>query len=446
MNKNIFLLVLISYFFYSSLLFASCWSDCDDKFDGWQQGFDRTRCKGECEVEQIQETSGYQTNKFDLKGKVEEGGWTVAWSDDITETDAAQGLVAAGVSIYSSNPSLFMEWVNNLVNRTIDSLYADMQEEYRAKAVELATTVIMSAIKGESAGEIAKSMDTIDFKAGAIKYSGTNYVANQALPLKTWGLKPYVAFRIRSSSAETSGNENLRTNFHSDEQGGYQQGQITSGIEEKRIDLEAQRDKMRNDIDREKNEYNHTEKMEEMSSNERIEQNKSVTKKKADKLNYQRDVRRINSNETVKKHESNTIREGNKLNYKRDVKRIDSNESIKKYESNTVRKRDKNKHNETMESISSTERIEQHKLNNEGVRDTYQHREVIESISSDERVELYKTQEDYLKATNKNVSDYLILERKIQSEELGDTRYKMKRRNSDRQKALRDNISNQMAY
>jgi GrpB-like predicted nucleotidyltransferase (UPF0157 family) len=99
-----------------------------------------------------------------------------------------------------------------------------------------------------------------------------------------------------------------------------------------------------------------------------------------------------------------------------------------------------------MESIHSTERIDRHKLDNEGVRDKYQHKEVIESISSDERVELYKTQEDYLKSTNNNVSDYLILERKIQSKELGDTRYKMKRRNSDRQKALRDNINNQLAY
>jgi len=35
----------------------------------------------------------------------EAGGWVLAWSDDISETDVAEGLVAAGVSIYSGGAS-----------------------------------------------------------------------------------------------------------------------------------------------------------------------------------------------------------------------------------------------------------------------------------------------------------------------------------------------------
>jgi hypothetical protein len=62
----------------------------------------------------------YETNKFDLKARQEAGGWILAWSDDISETDAIQGVVAAGVSIYSGGSS-FALWIRNLVQRTIQS-------------------------------------------------------------------------------------------------------------------------------------------------------------------------------------------------------------------------------------------------------------------------------------------------------------------------------------
>ena len=199
MYKYIIVLFLIL-FHIQDVAFASCWSDCDDKFDEWYQEPDRVRCKGECEVENVVENSGYQTNKFDLQNEVEGGGWTVAWAEDISETDALKGVVAAGVSIYSSNPEVFMQWIKNLIDRTVDSLYANMQKEYSEKAVELASEVIISAIQGKTAKEISASMDTVDFKAGAIKYSGRNYIGDTTIS-RTWGLKPYVAFRIRSSSA-----------------------------------------------------------------------------------------------------------------------------------------------------------------------------------------------------------------------------------------------------
>ncbi|MDY7989897.1 hypothetical protein UY286_04735 [Paenibacillus polymyxa] len=42
------------------------------------------------------------------KAQVEAGPppWTLAWADDISETDAALGLVAAGVSMHPQIPAL----------------------------------------------------------------------------------------------------------------------------------------------------------------------------------------------------------------------------------------------------------------------------------------------------------------------------------------------------
>ena len=116
----------------------------------------------------------YQTNKFDLKGQVEAGGWTTSWADDISETDAAQGVVAAGISVYTANSGPFMLWVEQLVQRTLYSISADLTGNARKEAERLARQVIYDAVSGKSAKEITRQFDTVDFKAGAIRYSGRN--------------------------------------------------------------------------------------------------------------------------------------------------------------------------------------------------------------------------------------------------------------------------------
>lgn len=162
----------------------------------------------------------YETNKFDRKAKVEKGGWVVAWAKDISETDAIEGVVAGGVSIYSANPAPFIAWVETLVERTISSLMASAKEEFpnaiRRQAMDLAMEAIKAAIQGQDAREVFRQYDTVDFKAGAIKYSGRNY-QNVWNPFKwkhekiyygppTWGIKPYVAFRWRGSGGSGTGN------------------------------------------------------------------------------------------------------------------------------------------------------------------------------------------------------------------------------------------------
>lgn len=145
-------------------------------------------------------TPRYVTNKFDLKARVESGGWVVAWSDDISETDVAKGVAAAGVSIYAANPAPFLKWIDSLITRTINSLAASARKRFSgallSKAKQATADVMKAAIQGKSAKEVARRYDTVDFKAGAIRYSGANMVGDTTIS-RTWGMKPYVAFRIR---------------------------------------------------------------------------------------------------------------------------------------------------------------------------------------------------------------------------------------------------------
>ena len=146
--------------------------------------------------------AGYQTNKFDLKAQVENGGWVVAWANDISETDAIQGVVSIGVSVVAENPGPFIEWVNALIDRTIDSMAESARERFPnailGQVRSLAADAISAAVRGQDAQEVLRNYETADFKAGAIKYSGRNYVGNTTIS-RTWGLKPYIAFRWRDS-------------------------------------------------------------------------------------------------------------------------------------------------------------------------------------------------------------------------------------------------------
>ena len=175
------------------------------------RGFDTVecdKCGGDGQVEESVEEqlgvdAGYQTNKFELKSAVEAEGWVVAWGEDVTERDAAQGVVAAGVSIYSANPAPFVEWCNQLVERTVNSVVADGKRQFptaiRGQVRDLANQVIKEALQGKDARQVFRRFDTVDFKAGAIRYSGRNYIGDRTIDT-TWGIKPFVAFRWRGSN------------------------------------------------------------------------------------------------------------------------------------------------------------------------------------------------------------------------------------------------------
>ena len=114
---------------------------CHDKFPKWYQEPDRIRCRAE-------QSNNYETNKFDLKAQVEEGGWTVSWADDVAEKDVALGLVAAGVSVFDGGGS-FSVWVENLVRRTTTSLSSNLANSSVAEAEKMTQKIIAEAIKGK---------------------------------------------------------------------------------------------------------------------------------------------------------------------------------------------------------------------------------------------------------------------------------------------------------
>lgn len=142
----------------------------------------------------------YKTNKFRLKAEEESGGWILAWSDDISETDALQGVVAAGVSIYSGGGS-FALWINNLVQRTMRSTMRSVSARFpdyiQNQATSVAKQVIFDALQSKSPRRALRNYDTVDFKAGAIRYSGGNYLGDQLVGPRTWGMKVYLGFRVR---------------------------------------------------------------------------------------------------------------------------------------------------------------------------------------------------------------------------------------------------------
>jgi len=142
----------------------------------------------------------YETNKFNLKAEQEAGGWILAWSDDISETDAINGAVAAGVSIYSGGTA-FALWIQNLVQRTIGSTMRSAETRFpdyiERDAESLAQQVIFDAIQSKSSRNALRNYDTVDFKAGAIRYTGGNYLGNQLVGPHTWGMKIYLGFRVR---------------------------------------------------------------------------------------------------------------------------------------------------------------------------------------------------------------------------------------------------------
>ena len=139
---------------------------------------------------------------------------------------------SAGVSIYSGNAGPFIAWVKALVDRTIKSLVTSAGKTFPAAILsevqKLAADAINAAIEVKDANESLKKYDTVDFKAGAIRYSGRNYEWNifsqDYTPIgpPTWGIKPYVCFRWRGSGGTGTGDTD--SGGGSQDQGGIDTG------------------------------------------------------------------------------------------------------------------------------------------------------------------------------------------------------------------------------
>ncbi|MDM8543722.1 hypothetical protein QUF90_21825 [Desulfococcaceae bacterium HSG9] len=147
--------------------------------------------------EKIQEVRG-------PKGPYE---WKVALGDEINERDAGNGIVAAGVSIFEGGSS-FALWAERLVadsitqmTKSLKELGNELMQDLQKRATEIAMEIISSALQNKQP-DVSKiiKMANIEFKAGLIKYSGTNSYklpgGDRNTASKTWGFIPYVALRM----------------------------------------------------------------------------------------------------------------------------------------------------------------------------------------------------------------------------------------------------------
>lgn len=92
------------------------------------------------------------------------------------------------------------------------------------------------------------------------------------------------------------------------------------------------------------------------------------------------------------------------------------------------------------------EKREKYKIDAERENNKYKHDEARESISSNERINLYKIQTDYSVVNNTNATNYLIMDRQLQTEELKDVRRESVIRDFNKQDEIRDNLKKQRKY
>ncbi|CAK8722638.1 YEATS family protein [Candidatus Electronema halotolerans] len=109
---------------------------------------------------------------------VETGGWQVAYSDELTEQEAVQGLVAPGVSLYAERGGRDMDavhdWADSLVRQAVALLprrtarELDRKEQFQARRFTIRT--IRGLLRSQLAGEELKDLDTLELKAGLMEY------------------------------------------------------------------------------------------------------------------------------------------------------------------------------------------------------------------------------------------------------------------------------------
>lgn len=162
----------------------------------------------------------FVTNKWEKKAAVRNGGWYVAYGRELTETDVIHGLVAAGISIYTSNSVVVSTWAQNLIKESIVEMQTSLGQvsnqfglEAQRRSRNLAIHVIRDLLRGKRPGVSGiLRHGVVEFKAGVSEYNGRNQVWDPTYGCSfgnfthcggyrtistTWALVPYVAIRFR---------------------------------------------------------------------------------------------------------------------------------------------------------------------------------------------------------------------------------------------------------
>ncbi len=120
----------------------------------------------------------FAQRRWRAKEEVEAGGWQVAYGNELSEEEAARGLVAAGVSLQNSERETIRTWADTMLRQAIalmvsvrgpetaDRFSSDEQRDARRFGVE----TIRDLLGSRTAGAQILNVGSIEFKAGVIEY------------------------------------------------------------------------------------------------------------------------------------------------------------------------------------------------------------------------------------------------------------------------------------
>jgi hypothetical protein len=144
----------------------------------------------------------FAQRRWRAKEEVEAGGWYVAYGNELSEDEAARGMVESWVSLQSGDRDTLRTWSDSLLRQAIalmvhdlgpegaDSFSRDEQREARRFSVE----TIRDLLGSRTAGAQILVSGSVEVKAGVMEYRDRS--ADYSRRRETVFM-PYIALRLK---------------------------------------------------------------------------------------------------------------------------------------------------------------------------------------------------------------------------------------------------------
>lgn len=125
---------------------------------------------------------GYNNNRGgarEMRDQIERGGWSVAYSAQMTERDAAYGNVEPGLSVFESDRREIREWAERILNRSLsemenrfrnDAGLLRYDEDTRKDVRRFFVRNVSALLRSRQGGEEIMRVRDIEVKAGVMEY------------------------------------------------------------------------------------------------------------------------------------------------------------------------------------------------------------------------------------------------------------------------------------
>jgi hypothetical protein len=129
----------------------------------------------------------FVTNRNDVESQICQDHWIVAFSQrELTETDALEALIAVGAAIYTDQPEIVAEYLDELVDESITGMEQAIEQTIATDLIDeiknYAIPIIKNYLFGFSAGESSNTFGHFGIKAGLAQFIGHNeewnFIAN----------------------------------------------------------------------------------------------------------------------------------------------------------------------------------------------------------------------------------------------------------------------------